>query len=181
MLQVWSWGLGPFCGAFTARSSCVCVSSFLVRQNVSFHSPKMCGTGKLGTLNFLSECVSESKWLFDFQCRPVMNWRLVQGVALPSPCDSWDWLQQTSLDPECWSKLVWKDRCLVTERPIYQKITTAECMLILSPYSEKKTIWNVRPMKCWPTSIHIKGSQKAGGHICTARLAFNCAKPAEQK
>lgn len=35
-------------------------------------------------------------------CGPAMNWRLVQCVALPSPCDSetYDRLQQSHTNPE---------------------------------------------------------------------------------
>ena len=30
---------------------------------------------------------------------PALSWRLVQGCTLPSPRDSWDWLNQKPCDP----------------------------------------------------------------------------------
>lgn len=37
----------------------------------------------------MSECVSVNG------CGLAMNWRFGWGVTLPSPCDSWEMLQQT--------------------------------------------------------------------------------------
>lgn len=84
VVGTWSQVLGLFYGELTAIFSvsffCIFISSFLV-------------------LHFLPQ--SKRHW-------PVLNWRLFQAAAVPSPWYNWNRLLQTSLDLDWRSMLVLK-------------------------------------------------------------------------
>ena len=117
--------LGPFCVEF-ACSPCVCVGSLsgfsgFLPQSKNMHVRSI-GDSKLslGVNVSVNGCVS--------LCGPAMNWRLIQGVTLPSPQDSWDRLQLTpvTLRSGLSGSRKWMKECLLSSRHI---IWNSQCLL----------------------------------------------------